>query len=204
MPTPAAKPKYYLTTPIYYTNGLPHIGHTYSTIVCDTIRRYKRMRGYDVVMTTGTDEHGVNVERRREKAGMPAAGFVDGNGRAVAEDSGTISASRATNSSAPPIRCTPAPCNGSSNCCRENGYIYKGHYTGQYCVFDNAYVNDAGPGDPCPDCGTARPKPSPKKIISSNFPHFRKVLLDYLRRESRFHPARSAPQRSVELRAKAG
>jgi len=45
-------PKFYLTTPIYYTNGLPHIGHTYSTIVCDTIRRYKRMRGYDVVMTT--------------------------------------------------------------------------------------------------------------------------------------------------------
>jgi len=51
---PANKPKFYLTTPIYYTNGLPHIGHTYSTIVCDTIRRYKRMRGYDVVMTTGT------------------------------------------------------------------------------------------------------------------------------------------------------
>ncbi len=57
------KPKFYLTTPIYYTNGLPHIGHTYSTIVCDTIRRYKRMRGYDVIMTTGTDAHGVNVER---------------------------------------------------------------------------------------------------------------------------------------------
>src|SRR5260370_266056 len=55
-----AKPKFYLTTPIYYTNGLPHIGHTYSTIVCDTIRRYKRMRGYDVIMTTGTDEPGEN------------------------------------------------------------------------------------------------------------------------------------------------
>jgi len=46
---------------------LPHIGHTYSTIVCDTIRRFKRMRGYDVVMTTGTDEHGVNVERSARK-----------------------------------------------------------------------------------------------------------------------------------------
>src|SRR2546430_10654383 len=71
-----AKPKCYLTTPIYYTNGLPHIGHTYSTIVCDTIRRYKRMRGYDVVMTTGTDEHGVNVERSAKKAAVPESEFV--------------------------------------------------------------------------------------------------------------------------------
>src|SRR2546429_2919482 len=64
------RPKFYLTTPIYYTNGLPHIGHTYTTVVADTIRRYKRMRGYEVVMTTGTDEHGVNVERAAKKAGM--------------------------------------------------------------------------------------------------------------------------------------
>jgi len=60
MPT---KEKFYLTTPIYYTNGLPHIGHTYTTVVADVVRRFKRMRGYEVVMTTGTDEHGVNVER---------------------------------------------------------------------------------------------------------------------------------------------
>src|ERR1700738_2506573 len=70
------KEKFYITTPIYYTNGLPHIGHTYTTVVCDTIRRYKRMRGYDVVMTTGTDEHGVNVERAAQKAGVPEAEFV--------------------------------------------------------------------------------------------------------------------------------
>src|SRR6202171_3604907 len=66
-----AKPKFYLTTPIYYTNGLPHIGHTYTTVVADTVRRYKRMQGYEVVMTTGTDEHGVNVERAAQKAGVP-------------------------------------------------------------------------------------------------------------------------------------
>src|SRR5260370_11438478 len=70
------KPKYYLTTPIYYTNGLPHIAHTYSTIACATIRPYKRMRGYDVVMTTRTDEHGVNVERSPQKAGGPQSAFV--------------------------------------------------------------------------------------------------------------------------------
>src|SRR5258706_3911235 len=72
MSTPRAKPKYYLTTPLYYTNGLPHIGHTYSTIVADVIRRYKRMRGFDVFMTTGADEHGVNVERSAIKAGESA------------------------------------------------------------------------------------------------------------------------------------
>src|SRR6201993_2991811 len=70
------KAKFYLTTPIYYTNGLPHIGHTYTTVVADTIRRYKRMCGCEVVMTTGTDEHGVNVERAAQKAGIPESEFV--------------------------------------------------------------------------------------------------------------------------------
>src|SRR2546430_16537611 len=73
---PGDKPKFYLTTPIYYTNGLPHIGHTYTTVVADAIRRYKRMRGYEVVMTTGTDEHGVNVERAAQKAGIPESEYV--------------------------------------------------------------------------------------------------------------------------------
>ena len=100
-----SKPKYYLTTPLYYTNGLPHIGHTYSTIVCDMIRRYKRMRGFDVFMTTGTDEHGVNVERSAQKAGK-SAGIFHGDRRAVAARFGTISESRATNSSAPRMRST--------------------------------------------------------------------------------------------------
>src|SRR5258707_14684642 len=71
-----AKTKFYLTTPIYYTNGLPHIGHTYTTVVTDTVPRYKRMQGYEVVTTTGTDEHGVNVERAAQKAGGPESEFV--------------------------------------------------------------------------------------------------------------------------------
>src|SRR6202047_579584 len=71
-----AKPKFYLTTPIYYTNGFPHIGHTYTTVVADTVRRYKRMQGYEVVMTTGTDEHGVNVERAAKNAGIAESEFV--------------------------------------------------------------------------------------------------------------------------------
>jgi len=66
-----SKPKYYLTTPIYYANSRPHVGSAYTTIVCDVIARHKRMCGYDVAYLTGTDEHGVNIERAAEKAGVP-------------------------------------------------------------------------------------------------------------------------------------
>ncbi len=146
-----AKPKFYLTTPIYYTNGLPHIGHTYSTIVCDTIRRYKRMRGCDVIMTTGTDEHGVNVERSAKKAGVPESEFVAkmaAEWRALWDELG-VQGDRF-------IRTTDVQHHGTVQWlfkrCRENGYVYPGHYTGQYCIFDNAYV-DVKPGENCPDCG---------------------------------------------------
>src|SRR5207253_8150901 len=70
-------PKFYLTTPIYYVNARPHVGHTYTTIVADTIARYKRMRGYDVVLLTGTDEHGQKVERSAKAAGLAPQEFVD-------------------------------------------------------------------------------------------------------------------------------
>jgi methionyl-tRNA synthetase len=152
MPDAGEKPKYYLTTPIYYTNGLPHIGHTYSTIVCDTIRRYKRMCGYDVLMTTGADEHGVNVERSAAKAGKSPQEFSSAN---VAEwrkiwDEFGIQGDEFIRTTDPLHARTVQ---WLFRLCRENGYVYKGHYTGQYCVFDNAYVNDAKAGDPCPDCG---------------------------------------------------
>ena len=111
----SAKQKFYLTTPIYYTNGLPHIGHTYTTVVADVIRRYKRMRGYEVVMTTGTDEHGVNVERAAKKAGVPESEFVAKMAdawRALWDELGTARRRiRAHHRSS----ATCAPCNGSSN-----------------------------------------------------------------------------------------
>jgi methionyl-tRNA synthetase len=150
---PANKPKFYITTPIYYTNGLPHIGHTYSTIVCDTIRRYKRMRGYDVIMTTGTDEHGVNVERSARKAGVPESEFVAkmaAEWRALWDELGVQGDEF--------IRTTDLKhahtVQWLFKLCRENGFVYPGHYTGQYCIYDNAYV-DVKPGENCPDC--ARP-----------------------------------------------
>ena len=172
---PADKPKFYITTPIYYTNGLPHIGHTYSTIVCDTIRRYKRMRGYDVVMTTGTDEHGVNVERSAKKAGVSEAEFVSkmaAEWRALWDELGIQGDEF--------IRTTDLKHAHTVQWlfrhCRENGFVYPGHYTGQYCIYDNAYV-DVKPGENCPDCG--RPT---ETVTEANYffklSAFQKPLLD--------------------------
>src|SRR5579862_6483691 len=74
-----SKPKFYLTTPIYYANSRPHVGSAYTTIVCDVIARYKRMCGYDVAYLTGTDEHGVNIERAAEAQGISPQQLVDKN-----------------------------------------------------------------------------------------------------------------------------
>jgi methionyl-tRNA synthetase len=146
------KPKFYLTTPIYYTNGLPHIGHTYTTVVADVIRRYKRMRGYEVAMTTGTDEHGVNVERAAKNAGIPESEFVARMAdawRALWDELGLSAEEFVRTTDLRHVRTVQ----WLFKLCRENGYVYKGHYTGQYCIYDNAFVNDAKPGDNCPDCG---------------------------------------------------
>jgi methionyl-tRNA synthetase len=173
---PANKPKFYLTTPIYYTNGLPHIGHTYSTIVCDTIRRYKRMRGYDVIMTTGTDEHGINVERSAKKAGVSEAEFVAkmaAEWKALWDELGIQGDEF--------IRTTDLKhahtVQWLFKLCRENGFVYPGHYTGQYCIYDNAYV-DVKAGENCPDCG--RPT---ETVTEPNYffklSAFQKPLLDW-------------------------
>jgi methionyl-tRNA synthetase len=178
------KPKFYLTTPIYYTNGLPHIGHTYTTVVADTIRRFKRMRGYDVVMTTGTDEHGVNVERAAKKAGLPESEFVARMAtewRTLWDDLGLTADEFIRTTDLRHVRTVQ----WLFRLCRENGYVYKGHYTGQYCIYDNAFVADAKPGDNCPDCG--RPT---ETVTEENYffklSAFEKPLLDFYRKNPDF------------------
>ena len=69
-----ARETFYITTPIYYVNDLPHIGHIYTTVVADTIARYKRMRGFDVRFLTGTDEHGQKIDRAAQRPGHRAEG----------------------------------------------------------------------------------------------------------------------------------
>jgi methionyl-tRNA synthetase len=177
------KPKFYLTTPIYYTNGLPHIGHVYTTIVADTIRRFKRMRGYDVVMTTGTDEHGVNVERAAKRAGVPESEFVARMAdawRGLWDELGLASEEFVRTTDLGHVRTVQ----WLFRLCRENGYVYKGHYTGQYCIYDNAYV-DVKPGENCPDCG--RPT---ETVTEENYffklSAFQRPLLDFYRKNPNF------------------
>ncbi|HWP83936.1 MAG TPA: methionine--tRNA ligase [Terriglobia bacterium] len=73
----AEKTKFYLTTPLYYVNAAPHLGHAYSTLVADTIRRFKRMQGYDAYLLTGNDEHGQNIERIARERGIPPQQHCD-------------------------------------------------------------------------------------------------------------------------------
>ena len=144
--------KYYLTTPIYYVNAAPHIGNAYTTIVADLIKRFKKMQGYDAVLTTGSDEHGVNVERAAQRTGKTPKEFCDVIAAEFERQWQLLGLQidhfqRTTDPKHARV------VNDLFNRCRQNGYIYKGSYTGQYCIFDNLYVNEAKPGDPCPDCG---------------------------------------------------
>jgi methionyl-tRNA synthetase len=144
--------KYYLTTPIYYTNAAPHIGHAYTTMTADTIKRLKQMQGFDAMLTTGTDEHGVNVERAAEAQGKSAQEYTDVISEEFREQwrilgLGVDRFERTT--SARHAKCVQ----DLFLRCRERGHVYKGEYSGQYCIFDNLYVNEANPGDPCPECG---------------------------------------------------
>src|SRR5215467_14325831 len=143
--------KFYITTPIYYVNARPHIGHAYTTIACDTIARRKRMLGFDTFFLTGTDEHGQKIERAAAAAGKTPQQFADevsGEFRALWKRMGL------TNDDF--IRTTEERHKKGVQALfrqlQENGYIYKGSYTGQYCVSDEMYV-DVGPGEPCPECG---------------------------------------------------
>ncbi len=144
--------KYYLTTPLYYVNAAPHIGHTYTTLAADTIKRFKRMQGFDVALTTGTDEHGQKVERSAQAAGKAPQEFTDIVSNEFRSQWDTLGIKYDHY-----IRTTDPQHHETVRWlferCKANGYVYKGTYTGQYCVFDEAYVNDAKPGDNCPDCG---------------------------------------------------
>ncbi|MGB8114350.1 MAG: class I tRNA ligase family protein, partial [Candidatus Sulfotelmatobacter sp.] len=144
--------KFYITTPIYYVNARPHIGHAYTTIACDTIARRHRMLGEETFFLTGTDEHGQKIERAAEAAGKTPQQYAD-------EISGEFRQlwKRMGISNDDFIRTTEERhkkrVQELFRRIRDNGYIYKGTYTGQYCVSDELYVDGAQPGDPCPTCG---------------------------------------------------
>jgi methionyl-tRNA synthetase len=176
--------KYYITTPIYYVNAAPHIGHAYTTIVADVMRRFKRMQGYEALLTTGSDEHGVNVERAAGRAGKSPRDFCDVIAAEFRKQWQLLGLEidyfqRTTNPQHAGV------VQDLFERCRRNGYIYKASYTGQYCIYDNLYVNEAKPGDPCPDCG--RPT---ETVTEENFffklSEFQQRLLDLYERDPQF------------------
>src|SRR5579864_8490194 len=144
--------KFYITTPIYYVNARPHIGSAYTTIACDTIARRQRMMGIDTFFLTGTDEHGQKVQRAAEAAGKSPQQLTDEVARefrALWDRMGLTYNDF--------IRTTSERHKKGVQelwrRIRDNGYIYKGTYTGQYCVSCELYVDSAEPGAPCPTCG---------------------------------------------------
>ena len=147
---------FYISTPIYYPSSKLHIGHTYCTVATDAMARYKRMRGYDVMFLTGTDEHGMKIEESAKAAGVTPKEFVDG---IVCGDGGILDLWKLMNISYDRfIRTTDGHhVESIKQIFRkmyENGDIYKDAYRGSYCTPCESFWTESQLADgKCPDCG---------------------------------------------------
>ncbi|MCD6183241.1 MAG: class I tRNA ligase family protein, partial [Thermovirga sp.] len=147
------KKAFYITTPIYYVNDVPHIGHAYTTIAADTMARYKRMRGYDVMFATGTDEHGQKIQQAAEAKGLTPQQLVD---QVVVNFKNLWTKLDITNTDF--IRTTEPRHLKVVKYIFEKllkqGDIYKGTYEGWYCVPCETYFTESQLGEEkvCPDC----------------------------------------------------
>ncbi len=135
------RPAFYITTPIYYVNDVPHIGHAYTTLACDVLARFKRLDGYDVMFLTGTDEHGQKVEKSAEKAGVPPQEFCD---RVSARFGELAEAMDFSNDQF--IRTTETRHRVSVQhlwkVLEDKGFIYEDSYAGWYSVRDEAFYSE--------------------------------------------------------------
>jgi methionyl-tRNA synthetase len=136
------KPKFYITTPIYYPSGAPHIGHAYTTIACDALARWKRLDGYEVFFLTGTDEHGQKMETAAAAARLPPLAFAD---RLSAQFRDMTARMGISNDDY--IRTTEArhrrSCEELWRRLQAAGDIYLGSYDGWYAVRDEAFYDEA-------------------------------------------------------------
>lgn len=132
------KPSYYITTPIYYVNDVPHIGHAYTTLACDFMARFKRLDGFDVMFLTGTDEHGQKVEKSAEAAGVSPIDFCD---KVSSRFNELADAMHFTNDQF--IRTTEERHKTAAQALWkrlvDNGFIYEDKYAGWYSVRDEAF-----------------------------------------------------------------
>ena len=147
------KKPYYITTPIYYPSGNPHIGHCYTTVACDSIARYRRMQGYDVMFLTGTDEHGLKIEQKAAEKGVTPKEYVDEVVKTFKSlwNFMNIDYDRY-------IRTTDdyhiKTVQKIFKELYDKGYIYKGEYSGKYCTPCESFWTESQLVDgKCPDCG---------------------------------------------------
>lgn len=133
--------RFYVTTPIFYVNGAPHIGHAYASVAADVLARWKRLQGHDVFFLTGTDEHGQKVEKAAQDAGLAPQAFAD----EVAEKFRALKP-LLNLSNDDFIRTTESrhrdACQALWRRLQENGDIYLGHYEGFYAVRDEAFYSE--------------------------------------------------------------
>ena len=150
------KPTFYITTPIYYPSDKLHIGHTYCTVATDAFARYKRLRGYDVMFLTGTDEHGQKIEEKAKAAGITPKEFVD---RIVEGEGGILDLWKLMNISNDRFIRTTDDYHVQSiqrifKKMYDNGDIYKGSYKGKYCTpCESFWTESQLVNGMCPDCG---------------------------------------------------
>ena len=150
------KETFYITTPIYYPSDKLHIGHTYCTVATDAIARYKRMRGYDVMFLTGTDEHGQKIEEKAKAAGVTPQQFVD---KIVTGEGGILDLWKLMNISNDRFIRTTDDYHVKAvqrifKKMYDKGDIYKGSYKGKYCTPCESFWTESQLVDgKCPDCG---------------------------------------------------
>lgn len=147
------KKPFYITTPIYYPSGNPHIGHCYTTVACDSIARYRRMQGFDVMFLTGTDEHGLKIEQKAAEKGITPKQYVDEIVEVFKKlwSFMNISYDRY-------IRTTDdyhvETVQKIFKELYDKGYIYKGEYKGKYCTPCESFWTESQLVDgKCPECG---------------------------------------------------
>ena len=148
-----SKKPFYITTPIYYPSGNPHIGHCYTTVACDSIARYRRMQGYDVMFLTGTDEHGLKIEQKAAEQGVTPKEYVD-----VIVDKFKSLWKYMNISYDRYIRTTDdyhvESVQKIFKALYDKGYIYKGEYSGKYCTPCESFWTDSQLDENgcCPEC----------------------------------------------------
>lgn len=184
------KEKFYITTPIYYPSGNPHIGHCYTTVACDSIARFRRMQGYDVLFLTGTDEHGLKIEQKAAEKGVTPKAYVD---EIVAIFKKLWSYMNISYDRY--IRTTDdyhiETVQKIFKELYDRGYIYKGEYKGKYCTPCESFWTESQLVDgKCPECGREVTEAAEEAYFFKLSPfadRIEKLLLetDYLQPKSR-------------------